>query len=293
MSSLLILTVILLYTLQSFFCKKYTSHYPGYDADAPDVFTIVSGVIITVISLAVSCFSFTPKPLTVLLGLFNAVTLFAYNYAIVKGSQTGPYSILITFSLAGGIIIPAVISAVCWGSSLSLWQIVSMLVIFAAVYLSSYKKEETDKKPSPIFIFFCFVLGISNGIYGALLDSQQRLTGSADKEEMVAVTFISAALLSLLVMLIKKPNHIISALKQTKRSAFYLIACSLIAALAINALVYVLPLINVTVFYTVENAGVLLLSIICSRLFLKERLSVTNVVGCALMCLGLIGISVL
>lgn len=80
---------------------------------------------------------------------------------------------------------------------------------------------------------------------------------------------------------------------QSKKSFIYLLSCSVIIALAINLMVYILPLLNITVLYTFNNAGVLLLSVLFSCIFFKEKLSVLNWIGCTAMCLALIGISIL
>ena len=63
-------------------------------------------------------------------------------------------------------------------------------------------------------------------------------------------------------------------------------------AFSINLLVFVLNLVNTAVLFTFNNAGILLCSVLAARLLFKERFSKTNVVGCALMGLALIGVSI-
>ncbi len=294
MSILLTILVIVLYTMQSFLCKKYTDNYPGDEKAAPKVFTIISASLVAVITFAFSGFVFSAKPLTVLLGLINAFCLFGYNYFIVKSSQHGPYSVLIVFSTAGGIIIPAVVAAFAFDEKLSPIQIASIAVIFVAVWLISQKESDRDEKQrvTKLFIILCLGLAICNGAYGMLLDIQQRLTGSAEKEEMVAITFLGAALLSLISMIITDVKSVLPSMKQSKASLIYLLSYSIVAALAINVMVYVFHFINIAVFYTFDNSGVMLLSVLCSYVFFKEKLSMRNIMGCALMCAGLICLSV-
>lgn len=285
--------MILLYTLQSFLCKLYTDKYPGDEDMASSVFTVVSGFIVALISFGFAGFSFTVHPLTALLAILNAVALYGYNICIIKASQTGPYSVLMVFSIAGGIVIPSVIDCIFFGGSLSMVQMIAVLVIFASVYMMSRKKDDSSLEKKNVMPFFvaCTFLAICNGIYGTFINVQQELTGSEQKEAMVALMFLSAAIISVITTLPRKGKGFITAFRQTKASCAYLIACSVISALAINVMVLVLPHVNLTVLYTFDNSGVMLLSVFASWLFFKEKLSALNIIGCLTMCAGLIAVT--
>lgn len=290
MSILLIAVVIISYTAQSLTCKVYADSYPGSHSLSAPVFSVVSGFATALVTLAVAGFSFEPQPLTVLFAVLNAAVLTGYNYSLIGASQRGAYSILMVFSLSGGIIIPAIVGAFAFGDNLSIMQYVSVAVIIVSVWLVCRKKGELNCK-NPAFWAFSALLCVCNGAYGALLDAQQRLTGTGDKEEMIIITFFLTALFSLVTLAVKRRGRLLSDFRQSKKSGLFLALCSLSVVFSINVLVYIIPLVNITVLYTFDNAGVLLLSVLCSRLFFKEKLSVMNVVGCALMCAGLMCMS--
>ena len=289
---LLIGAMILLYTLQSLLCKKYSDHYPGHEEMASPVFTLASGVVVVIVSFAVAGFSFVAAPLTLLLGVINAVVLVGYNTFIIKASQTGAYSVLMVFSIAGGITIPVVSGMIFFDDRPSLLKLLSLIVIFVAVYLVSHRKGE-QLLGDRMFIPACVGLGICNGAYGALLDAQQRFTGAAEKEEMVAMTYALAVVISFAFLLIKQKRAMLAALRQSKRSLFYLLTCSVVVALAINVMVAIIPLVGIAVLYTFDNAGTFLFSVIASVIFFRERLSKLNAAGCILMCAALVGVSIL
>lgn len=297
--AILIFVMILLYTLQSFLCKLYTDRYPGKGSLASSVFTVASGCIVALISLCFAGFRLSLEPMTVLFGVLNAIVLYGYNICMAKASQTGSYSILMVFIIAGGIILPGVVAFFAFGDELSVWQILSMLVIFVSVYLVSYKKDENAGQPSVgkatrlIFFIACFGLALTNGLCGTLLDLQQRVTGAEQKEAMVATTFLAAALISSFGMIFRERGGFFRAFRQTRASLIFLVLCSICSGLAINLLVLALPLINVTVLYTFDNSGVMLLSVIASCIFFKEKLSALNVLGCITMCAGLVGMTLL
>ena len=287
---LLIALVILLYTLQSLFTRMYTDYYPGDKGLTTPVFAVVCGLIVAVVSFIFSGFSFYCGWLTVLLGVINAVVLYGYDAFIIKASGTGPYSILMTFSLTGGIVVPAIVGWVSGGFS---WiQLVSILIIFASVLMISKKEEEAEnkeehKKHRAFFLIICTLLGLANGLYGVLLNTQQELTGVAEKEEMVAITFIGAAVISMVQLIVKEKKNTFKAFRQTKLSLTFLLLSAAVSAFAINALVIALEGVNETIVYTFDNAGVLLLSAIASAVFFKEKLSKLNIAGCILISVGL------
>ena len=292
----IIALVILLYTLQSLFTRLYTDHYPGDKGLTTPVFAVVCGLIVTAVSFIFSGFAFSCGWLTVLLGIINAVILYGYDAFIIKASATGPYSILMTFSLTGGIVVPAIASWMFFDVPFSIVQLVSILIIFASVLMISKKEDENEnkeehKKHRTFFLIICTLLGLANGLYGVLLNTQQELSGVAEKEEMVVVTFIGAAVISLVQLVVKEKKNTIAAFKQTKLSLIFLLLTALVSALAINALVIALEGANATLVYTFDNAGVLLLSAIASAVFFKEKLSKLNIIGCIIMSIGLICMS--
>ena len=287
----IIALVILLYTLQSLFTRLYTDHYPGDKGLTTPVFAVVCGLIVTAVSFIFSGFAFSCGWLTVLLGIINAVILYGYDAFIIKASATGPY-----FSLTGGIVVPAIASWMFFSVPFSIVQLVSILIIFASVLMISKKEDENEnkeehKKHRTFFLIICTLLGLANGLYGVLLNTQQELSGVAEKEEMVVVTFIGAAVISLVQLVVKEKKNTIAAFKQTKLSLIFLLLTALVSALAINALVIALEGANATLVYTFDNAGVLLLSAIASAVFFKEKLSKLNIIGCIIMSIGLICMS--
>lgn len=299
--------VILLYTMQSLFTRFYTDNYPGDQSLTTPVFAVVCGFIVTAVSFIFSGFSFKCGWITVLLGIINAVVLYAYDAFIIKASATGPYSILMTFSLTGGIVVPAIVSWISNPADFSFVQLAAILIIFASVLMITTKKEDVEnkdehKKHRTFFLIICTLLGLANGLYGVLLNLQQEITGVFDaatgelisapeKEEMVVITFIGAAVISLVQLLVKEKKNTLKAFKQTKLSLTFLLLSAAVSALAINALVIALEGVNETVVYTFDNAGVLLLSAIASAVFFKEKLSKLNVVGCIVISIGLMCMS--
>ncbi len=297
LSGLLMFAMIALYTSQNFFCKKFSLGYPGDESNTTPVFTIVGGTVVALVSFMFAEFSFSAKPMTVVFGLITAVALYGYNYFILKSSGCGPYSVLMVFSIAGGIVMPTVVKWVFFGESLSVIALLLLVIMFYSVYLMSLKPSSQDEgkgtnRVTTKFILLCLGLGICNGAYATLLAVQQEITGSDEKEELIIVTFLCAAIVSLVSLLVRKVN-IKGAMRQTKKSALYLLVYSLSAALAVNSLVIVMLFdINTSALYTVQNAGVMLMSVLLSCVCFKEKLTKVNLIGCILMAISLVGIMI-
>ncbi len=290
-NALLIAALIMVYTFQSFFSKTYSDNYPGHPSASCWVFTIVTGLTVAVVTFAANGFHFEAHWPTILLGVLNATVLILYDLFMIRGAVTGPYSILMVFMLSGGILIPA-FTDMFFGNYPSIWQWVSIALIIISLYLVSQKKGE-QKITGISFFLYCFGLFIANGLYGSLFNIQQNLTGEVEKDEMVTISFLLAAVGAAVVLLILRGKNFFADFKQNKKSGTFLVICSGIKAGAVNLLVFILPLVNVTVLYTLDNAGVLLLSVLGSFIFFKEKLSVTNLIGCALTALGLVGMVLL
>ncbi len=301
-----VILLVLLYTMQSLFTKLYTDRYPGRADIASTVLTVVSGISVAVITFF--CFefcSFTFNGWCVLIGVLNAVALYGYNYFIVKASQSGPYSILMMFSLAGGIIIPIIASLImgwdeAWNTPFRIAvNVVCIGAIISAVYLVSNRPEDTGEKKGVTlgFIISCLGLSVCNGVYGIFLTLQQQIEaagGEGNRGEMIIITFVTAAIISFVIGLVKeKGRHFFRSFKQTKLSALFLALTSIVFALAINLIVIIIPHFDTTILYTIDNSSVLIMSVLISWIFFKEKLTRMNVVGIVIMCAALVSMNLL
>ncbi len=286
--------IIVLYTFQNFFCKRFSLGYSG--EDSTPVLTIVGGIIVVATTFVLSGCVFSAQALTVILGVINAVALYFYNDFLLKASVSGPYSVLIVFAVFGGISIPALVKWIGFGDAMTGPAMVFLAVIMVSVYLMSVKpageNEALTNKISVKFLLYCIGLFVCNGSYAAILALQQELTGEAEKEELIMVTFAVAAVISLVSLIVKKAN-LKSAFTMSKGALANLVIYALSASFAINSLVIILLLeVNTGVLLAVQNAGVMLVSVIFSLVFFKEKLTRMNAVGCFFMTIGLVGITV-
>lgn len=278
-------------TAQSLFCRLYSAHYPGDKTTASPVFSIVTGATIVLSATVLSGFRFTCAPMTTVLGMLNGLVLIGYNYSMVGASGKGAYSIQMVFMLSGGILIPAVINCLSFGNrhSAAYWMMLAAIIV--SIFLVSYKKGEQSIKQK-LFWLFCIGTFIFNGLYGALLNIQQEVTRSGDKEMMLIITYSVSLLISAGLLLVSRRKNFLKDFRQTPKSGLFLIISALSTAIATNLIVHAISLIDVSVLYTFDNAGVLLISTFSSCILFKEKLSTLNIIGCAIISICLVGVAI-
>ena len=97
-----------------------------------------------------------------------------------------------------------------------------------------------------------------------------------------------------------KQRHLINSkgkclpdFRQTPKSALFMVLASVSAAAAVNMMMYALSLINVAVLFTLDNGGVLLVSVLWSVIFYKEKLNPIKIVGLILAAASLVALGAL
>ena len=284
-SALLILVIVLLYSLQTLFCTMYTERYPGKSENASPVFCVLEGIAISLFTWAWIGFKFELSPLTLLFGALNAAVLFGYNTSLIKASAKGSYAFLNVSLLFGGILVPLLYTTVFLGDTLQWYQYLGIALMLVSFVLMNYKEIKLKGTPW-VYYIFCAILFICNGLYGVLL-KMQSVYRESEKNEMIILTFGLMGLIALIQLAFKEKKNTLKAFRLSKKAILPLILCLVSAALAINMLVLVIPMVNTAVLYTVENGGVLVCAAIYSFLFFKEKPQVSTILGIAVAAVSI------
>ena len=107
-----------------------------------------------------------------------------------------PVSVLMTFNLSGGILIPVLWSVFHDGDVLGVWQYLAIAVLLVSfVFLNWEKKPAGDDTRPPLrFYLYSTLLAVTNGAYEVLLNEQKKAVGGTEDAEMIVVTFAFSAL---------------------------------------------------------------------------------------------------
>ena len=278
--SLLVALLVVLYSFQSLFTRLYTQRYKGPNADmATPVFSVCYGVFIALVSLAAGGFALSPSWRTWLFGLAGGVVLILYNVSIIASGRLGSYSFLMISSMFGGILIPLAAGVFFMGESLSVLQLCAVgLMLLALVIMNS--RGLTLKDTTGKYLMWCALLFTANGLYGVVMNAQATLLEGRESAEMLVILYGSSAVLSVGKEFVSGRGSQLKKGFRMGRGAFImLLICCVSAALAARLLLWVLARMDSGILYTVENGGVLTLSILYSILLFKEKPSAWQILG--------------
>lgn len=286
MQVLFVALMVVMFSLQSLFTRLYSMHYAGKDASqASTVFSITYGVLIAVSSWIAGGCSFSPGWTTWLLGLLNACMLALYNRSMIEAGNRGSYAFLMVASMFGGILVPLAVDVVFLGVSLSLMQGLAVVLMLLSLVLMNAQgiSVRTQKRG---YFAWCAALFLSNGLYGTLMDLQARMMSGAQRSEMLTILFASSALIAALPQ-VKCWREMKQGFHMGGKPCTFLLACCVCATAAANLLLWLLPRMNASILYTIDNGGVLVLSMGYAMLLFHEKPRRIQLAGMALAMLSI------
>lgn len=280
---LLICTSILCYVCQGLFGKLFSACYDGENGDATAVYsTLFGGVVAVGVWTVVLGCRLHAGAATWTLGVVNGTVLFVYNLAIINAARTGPFGFQSIFRLFGAVVVPVVFSLIFWGEALSVlrWMgIALMLVSFVLINADGMAFRDVKKG----YIGWVALLFFANGAYSVIMAEQQRIAANAEGNEMIVITFLSSALISLLSLATRRRGDTLRAFRMGKKAWGCALGAGIVAALAVVQLMILIGRVELlSVFYTIENGMILVLTVVFSAILFKEKISKTAIVGIVL-----------
>lgn len=284
---ILIVSGILFYTGQGFFNKLYSLTHPGKAAAAAKMFNIIYGMTVAIATLLYNRIRLSPDAFTLLIGAVNGFALFFYNYSAIHAAQSGPYTLQSMMSSFGNIIIPLAVSLTVWNDRLSILSWLGVGCMLLAFLLYNANGLGDKRVYSNKYIWFLPVF-LMNGIYSTINAAHARIEGGGHHNDFIIITFLTAATISAANLLISRDNETRRAFHMPARALVFALTSSICAAAAINMLMLTLHFVPSSILYPIESGGILILSAILSRLILKERLTLLQIVGIGVAVLGLV-----
>lgn len=276
----LVTLIVILFSFQSLFTRLYSASYAGKDAGrATPVFSVCYGVFIAAASFFLGGMTFAPSWQTVLLGLLNAGMLILYNTSIIEAGNRGSYSFLMVASMFGSILVPLAVGVLFLREALSGLQIAAVLLMLASLVLMNLRTLSL-KGASKGYYIWCIVLFMSNGLFNAISNLQTQVMDGAQRTEMLTILYLCSALAVILLECVRGQGKSLAAgFKMGRKAAIFLLITCLSATAAANLMLYVLTLMDSSVFFTIDGGGVLVLSILYSLVLFKEKPTWEQVVG--------------
>ncbi len=284
---------ILCYTFQGLFGKTYSSAYAGNESDATPVFSVLYGLIVGLGVLGVVMgLRFEASLATWGMGIANGLMLFLYNLGVIKASRTGPFSLQSIFRLFGGVVVPMAFSLILWGEKLSGLQIAGIVVMLASFVVINLDGNAFKgiKKGYAGWVALLFTV---NGLYGTLMAGQQKVMENTQGNEMIVITFLSSAIISLISLVVTRRKDTLKAFQMNGKAWGSAVGAGIVAALAVVQLMLLIGRLGdmLSVFYTVENGLVLVMTVVMSAIMFKEKLNRNVIIGIVLSVASLVMLS--
>lgn len=278
---------VLCYTGQNFFNKLYSLHYTGPSVAATPVFSVIYGLFTGIATLVYNGFRFQPSGITLALGLAGGGTLFLFNLSLINASRSGPYAFQSIMMLFGNTLLPLLCSVLCWGDHLTALQVVGIIVMLLSFVIFNLKGLHFAGLKKGYFLWVS-LLFLSNGLYGILMDGQQRVMRQTQRSEMIITTFLFSALISIAYLAITQGKQAPAAFRMGGKNWGDALGSSVCAALAINILMLALRLVPASILYTVSNGGVLILCALLGWVVFHEKLEKHMIAGLIVAVAGLV-----
>lgn len=283
--SLVFLNIIIT-SFQGITTKFFSEYYPGKKDNSSTVFSVIVGILVALSVIASGIIRLSGfNMLIILFGIARALTVIIYTYCLMLASAKGPYSQLTIFSMCGSILVP-LLADLCFGKHIELFKYVAMLTLIVSFFLICRpQKEEKIRKG---FYVACMGIFVSNGFYGALTPIATYIEGENMGHEIIVSTYISSALLSLIILLFREKKQVFSTFKLTKKSTvFALLTSVIIASTSILGIVCLTGFGNVkgidgALNMTLLCGGVMVISELLSLYMLKEKFTVLKWCGIAI-----------
>lgn len=290
MSTILIFIVIVLYSFQTLFCKLFTARYPGKQEAVTPLFCTIEGIFIFLFTFVWHGFRFRTDMVTLLLGIANALILWGYNTFLIKASEKGSYAFLNVMMLFGGIIVPIFYNSFILKSVPAPYQIGGIVLMLIACLLMNLKDIRLKETPR-IYYLFCLLLFLFNGLYGVMLKVQSD-HNEAQSGEMIMLTFGVMGLISLVQLICSEGRNTPALFRFNRGSIVALLTCLICAALAVNVVVLILPLVDISVYSTVANGGVLMLASLYAIFLFREKETPSTIIGIVLAVISITILSI-
>ena len=286
-AAVLTVSAILLYTGQGFFNKLFSISHPGRPVDVTPAFNILYGGFVAAGTLIYSGFSLRPDWISLALGLINGAALFFYNESSIHAAQSGPYTLQSMMISFGGILPPMAVSLTVWGDRLTWVQALGIALMLAAFALYNFQGGK-EKKQRIKGLFWFFMVFAANGVFTILTDAHQRLETGAHRNDFIFITFITAALISALSLLLSKNQGARQAFRMPGKALAFALLSSLCATVAIHVQLVALNHVPSSLLYPIENGGLLVAHTLLSVAILKEKPRPVQYLGIAAAVAGLV-----
>ena len=242
-----------------------------------------------------------------LLAFLTSICGIICTVSTITAMAYGKVSIVTTFCLAGGMIVPFVFGIAALNETAGLFKWIGMGILCLSLLPTILQKSDdvTEKKNNTMFIICNILIFMTNGVISIFSKIHQISDFAVDETSYLciaaAIRFTSAVLILVVLASIKKKNGDpdavkntlweIGTVKMTGKLYIYLIIVSGAYAVC-NTLgetfnLYCMKTMDASIQFPVLSAVVIIMGAIFGRLFFKEKINKDSAVSLILSVIGI------
>ena len=203
---------------------------------------------------------------TLITGVMFAVAIWVNQHFYLKALKTGAFS-FVTFIQGIGLLVPIVYGVFFWNESVRWYQVVLLAVLIVGMGLSLDLKRGDCGSNKWILLSLGAMLGL--GAVGVLQGTHQMSDYRSEIISFIRVAFFVAALIQLAGRKLYGKKE-----RATFRPDGKLLVLSLFTGAALGVVhilnLFLAGVIPKIIFFPVANGGLIFVTLIISRVFLKE-----------------------
>ena len=281
MNYLLVMIATVLLTFDFALQKKYQT-IEGTDLIAGLKFNAVNGLLTAVIFFALSGFKIEFSLFSVILAFGMALFGMTYSilsFQILKSSGMAIYSI---FLMSGGMLLPYLFGVLFLDEPLTVWRIVGVVLILAAVLLTNRARLER----SVTFVLLCVAVFVLNGFVSILSKCHQIHTVYETVDSMAFVMYsgLGKFFFSAVALACRRGGR--KPAFAAKSTPWLVLGSALIGGVSYAFQLIGAKALPATVLYPLVTGGCIVFSALAEKLYFKAKLSPFQWASIALCFLG-------
>lgn len=215
-----------------------------------------------------------PSATTILLALAYGILTISSQWAYTIALTKAPVSVC-AMVYSFGFIIPTVLGTVLWREAVTILKIISILLCFGTIILTSIKPEKNQNKPYGLPMSLIIAM-LSSGGLGLVQKIQQKSDAHNETGSFLFLAFVLAMLFSLAASLLKRKKSE-QKIRIDAHVVLHVIIVGASMAVANTANTMLAGLLPSAVVFPIVNVSVILASLVISVFLLKEKISKSQI----------------
>ncbi len=221
--------------------------------------------------------------------LYASFTLLA-QVTYIKALSIGDFSIS-TLIYSCGFIIPSILGAIIFKETVTIFQIIGLVVIVASFVVGNLKRS--GGKKSILWLLLCLTAFFASGTVGLGQKLFRASNYSAELDSMLTVSFLFICAASSVLSYVTAPPEraalsvSVTDIHQEKKLLLFAILMGIVMFAQNKTNLYLSGALPSMLFFPVCNGGTIALSAVCDRIIFKKKMIATKI---ASIVLGIIGI---